>query len=197
MDARDLVLPRGAKAGASVTWRHEGAGGPDDDLALETLACVERTPARVTMEWRREMRDGRKEVIAARFMPDGKLLAAWRGPPGGEGAPLRIVRKEFDEEGAREEAERQAAPFGGVPDAKSTTTHEIVETPAGTFRCTVHRVESSFLFATARMTWAHADEPLPLSPIVRMEWRGAGMDYVQELVAFGDAGAAASLVVPE
>jgi hypothetical protein len=42
----------------SVTWRHEGAGGPDDDLALETLACVERTSERVTMEWRRETRDG-------------------------------------------------------------------------------------------------------------------------------------------
>jgi hypothetical protein len=34
----------------SVTWKHRGSGGPDDDLATETLACVERTPERVTME---------------------------------------------------------------------------------------------------------------------------------------------------
>lgn len=181
----------------SVTWRHEGAGGPDRNLALETLACVERTSGRMTMEWRRELRDGRTEVIAARFQPDGTLLGAWRGPPGGEGKPLRVVRGEFDEEGARREMERKAAPFGGTPEAKSWTTHEVVETPAGRFRCTVHRIESSFLFATARMTWAYAEEPLPLTSVVRMEWRGAGMDYVQKLVAVSKAGAIASLRIPE
>lgn len=78
MDARDLVLPPGPEAGMSVTWKFEGAGGPDPDLARETLACVERTASRVTMEWRREMRDGRREVVAARFKPDGTLLGAWR-----------------------------------------------------------------------------------------------------------------------
>jgi hypothetical protein len=197
VDARDLVLPRGATAGASVTWRHEGAGGPDEDLALETLACVERTPDRATIEWRRELRGGRTEVIAARFKPDGTLLGAWRGPPGGAGKPLRVVRGEFGEEAAREEVARKAAPFGGVPDAKTTTTHENVETPAGRFRCTVHRVETTFLFATARMAWAHAEEPIPLSRMVRMEWRGAGMDYVQELVAVQQAGAIPSLTIPE
>jgi hypothetical protein len=181
----------------SVTWRHEGAGGPEPDLAVKTLACVERTSDRVTMEWRRELRDGRREVIAARFQPDGTLVGAWRGPPGGAGQPLRIVRGEFDEEGARREVERKAAPFGGVPDAESSTTHEVVETPAGRFRCTVHRVEVSFLFSTARATWAYAEEELPLSTLVRVEWRGAGMDFVQELVAVARTGAVPSLAIPE
>jgi hypothetical protein len=49
----------------SATWRLRGSGGPDDDLAAETLACVERTPYRVTMEWRREMRDGRRDRCRA------------------------------------------------------------------------------------------------------------------------------------
>ena len=183
----------------SVTWRHEGAGGPEDDLAVETLACVERTPALVTMEWRREMHDGRCEVIAARFKPDGTLTGAWLGPPGGTGAPLRIVHEEFDEEEARREMERRAASVGVSPDdvkSSSTTAHEVVETPAGRFRCTVVRHEASFLFSTARMTWAYADDPLPLSRRVRIEWRGAGMDYVQELVEVSHTGAAASLNIP-
>jgi len=183
-----------------VRWKYGGSGGPEDDLAEETLACVERTPARVTMEWRRETRDGRKEVIAARFKPDGTLLGAWRGPPGGVGTPLRIVREEVDLEEARREVDRRAAPLGLSADdveSSSEVSHEVVETPAGRFRCTVHRAEASFLFFKARMTFACADDPLPLSPIVRMEWSGTGMDYVQELVAFGKTGAMASLKVPE
>jgi hypothetical protein len=181
----------------SVTWRHEGAGGPEEDLAVETLACVERTPERVTMEWRREFRDGRREVVAARFRPDGRIEGAWLGPPGGAGTPLRVVREAFDLDAARREAERHAAPFGGMPpEARTATTHETIETPAGRFRCTVHRVESSFLFLSARMTCAVPDDPLPLNPIVRLEWRGAGMDYVQELVAVGEAGTAPTLGLP-
>jgi len=200
VDARDLRLPKGAEAGMSVTWRHEGDGGPEPDLALETLACVERTSDRVTTEWRREMRDGRKEVVAARFKPDGTLLGAWRGPPGGTGTPLRIVRKEFDEEETRREVEHRGAPLGFSADdveSSSTTTQEVVETPAGRFRCTVVRHEASFLFSKARLSWAYANDPGPLSPIVRMEWRGAGMDYVQELVAVRETGAVPSLLVPE
>lgn len=84
----------------SVTWRHEGAGGPEEDLAAETLACVERTPVRVTMEWRRE-------VVAPRFRPDGWLAGAWRGPPGGEDTPLRCsisTRRGARRSGARRPA---------------------------------------------------------------------------------------------
>jgi hypothetical protein len=198
VDARDLRLPPHAEAGMSASWKHEGAGGPDDDLAQETLACVERTPERVTMEWRREMKDGRREVVAARFGPDGTLLGAWRGAPGGTGAPLRIVHS--DPEEALREAERRGAPLGLSPkDAKSssTTAREIVETPAGRFRCVVVRHEVRVAFAKGCMMWAHADEPLPLSPVVRMEWSGAGMDYVQELVAVSRTGAVPSLAIPE
>jgi hypothetical protein len=201
VDARDLRLPPGAEAGMSATWTHRGSGGPDDDLATETLACVERTSRRVTMEWRREMRDGRREVIAARFRPDGTLLGAWRGPPGGAGEPLRIVFGEFDADEAQREVERRARPLGFSPDdmeSSSTTAHEVVETPLGRFRCTVVRHEASLLFATMTVTWAYADDPLPLSPIVRMEWRsGLGMDYVQELVALRESGAKPSLALPE
>ncbi len=184
----------------SVTWRHRGSGGPGDDLATETLACVERTPDRVTMEWRREMRDGGHEVIAARFRPDGTLVAAWRGPPGGRGEPLRLVREEFDEDAAREEVRRLAAPIGISPDdveSSSSVSREVVETPAGRFPCIVRRQEASLLFFKARMTVAHAEEPLPLAPIVRMEWQGTGMDYVQELIAIARSGAAPSLALPK
>jgi len=184
----------------SVTWRHEGDGGPEPDLALETLACVEQTSDRVTIEWRREMRDGRKEVVAARFKPDGTLLGAWRGPPGGTGTRLRIVQGEFDKEETRREVERRAAPLGFSADdveSSSTTTQEVVETPAGRFRCTVVRHEASFLFSKSRLSWAYANDPGPLSPVVRMEWRGTGMDYVQELVAVARTGAVPSLKIPE
>jgi hypothetical protein len=199
VDARDLRLPPGAQTGMLATWTHRGSGGPDEDLAVETLACVERTAERVTMEWRREMRDGRREVIAARFRPDGTLLGAWRGPPGGTGEPLRIVFGEFDAEEAQREVERLAAPLGLSPDdveSSSTTAHEVVETPAGRFRCTVVRHEASLLFAEARVTWAYTDTPLPLTSVVRMEWRGAGMDYVQELAGFAETGAVPSLSIP-
>lgn len=92
------------------------------------------------------------------------------------------------------------APLGISPDdvkSSSTTAHEVVETQAGRFRCTVVRHEASFLFSKARLTWAYADEPLPLFAIVRMEWRGAGMDWTQDLVAVETSGAVSSLALLE
>jgi len=184
----------------SATWRFEGAGGPDDDVAKETLACVERSAGRVTLEWRREYRDGRRDVVAARFKPDGTLLGAWRGPPGGAGEPLRIVRGELDPEEVRQEVERRGTPLGISPDdvdSSSSESQEVVETPAGRFRCTVRTYEASLLFFKARMTVAYAEEPLPLSPVVRMAWSGTGMSFVQELTDVRKTGAVPSLALPE
>jgi len=82
-------------------------------------------------------------------------------------------------------------------ESSSATTHEVVETPAGRFRCTVVRHEASFLFSKTRLTWACAEDPLPLTRLVLMEWSGTGMDYVEELVALGEEGAAPSLALPE
>jgi len=183
-----------------VTWTYRGSGGPDEGLALETLACVERTPTRITMEWRRELRNGRKDVLAARFRPDGTFLGAWCGEPGGTGEPVQVAREEFDPDETQREIERRAAPLGFGPhdvESSSSVSHEVVDTPAGRFRCTIREIDASVLFFKARMTCAYADDPLPLSPIVRMEWRGTGMDFVQEMVAFGSAGAVPSLGIPE
>jgi hypothetical protein len=66
------------------------------------------------------MHDGLREVIVARFKPDGTLLSAWR-----------IVQSDLED--TLREAERFAASHGHSPndgESSSTVTHEVVDADA-------------------------------------------------------------------
>src|SRR5689334_12528027 len=77
--------PAGARAGMWITWHHER-----EDLVEETIACVGESDEALWIEERETGRNG-SLVTAKKFSRDGRLLAAWRGPAGGVGLPLRIV----------------------------------------------------------------------------------------------------------
>jgi len=193
---RGLWLPEGARAGMFVTWRHEG----DGPVAVTTLACVAETADTVTMEERETSRDGSTTVTAARFSRDGAMLRAWRGSGGGPGTPLRIVpSKSVEEMGA--EADRAARAIGAsTKDAKARTetTRETIDTPAGPFECDVRRIRVSMLFASGETATWWARTPLPLTRAVKIEERGPGSyRRVELLEAYGRRGAKPTLRIPD
>lgn len=201
IDARDVVLPAGARAGESITWSITQSDVEDSDAVEETVACVERTAERVTIEWRTTRNDGRREVVAARFRPDGTLLGAWRGPADGVGARLNVVAWEVDLEQAREEADRHGKAVGVSTDdvrVDTETATEEVETPAGRFRCERQTMKGSLLFVSMRGDyWFAGEGVLPLHRLVKIRVKGPmGYRFDQVLAAYGTTGARPTLRLP-
>lgn len=190
---RSLWLPDGARAGMFVTWRTED----DGDVVEETVACVGEAGDAVTMEWREARRDGSREVVAARICRDGTVLGAWRGPEGGAGRPLKLVGgDDFDLDGAEKEVERLGY---STKDAKTETSQdrEVVETPAGRFPCVRSRTKVSFLVFSGTFTAWYAEDPLPLSRLVKSDMDlPLGSRITEELVAYGTTGATPTLAIP-
>jgi len=202
IDVRDVVLPAGARAGMFITWSVDERDPDDESLVEETIACVERTAQRVTIEWRTTWHGGRSSVVAARFAPDGTVLGAWRGPPGREAVRLRLMELEFDADEAKDEADRAGKTIGVSTDdvdIDQETVVEDVETPAGTFRCVRRTIKAQLLFVKMRDDmWFAAEGALPLSRVVKTK-STAPMGYRVDRVVtkYGTSGARPTLTLPK
>ncbi len=196
ISVRDLWLPEGARAGMFMTWRHLGDDG-EETVVEETIACVRESAGYVTMEWRETRRDGKTEVVAAHIRRDGTVLSAWRGPVHGMGHPLKIV---IDAEFDPQEVEAEVNRFGySTKDANvsSSRDREIIETPAGRFKCIRSRTRVSILIASGTFTSWHAEVPLPLSQLVKIEMDWPFGSRTTELIAYGTTGAKPTLKITE
>src|SRR5262249_11343486 len=94
ISARELPFLPLARTGMYMVWTDEHVG----KVGEWSIACVEASDERVCVEWRRTDADGRSEVTAARFRPDGSIEGAWRGAPGGKGVRLRVVDADVGKE---------------------------------------------------------------------------------------------------
>jgi hypothetical protein len=185
-----------AKPGMWIRWRCDRGEGTAVTEVMR--ACVAAGPEGIVVEERDARADG-TTVTAFRYGADGSLRAAWRGPSGGAGVPLRLVPP-VD---WRAEATREVAARGGSLDdaearAVQTGAEEVVDTPAGRLACRVQRIETSALFVNCTITAWHAKEPLPLSQLVRHEMGDSfsGTYSRQLLTDYGWTGAVPSLAPP-
>jgi len=198
--AGEVRLPENAQVGMFVTWRIEQAEPELDDVVEETVACVARDERVVTMEWRTTLRDGSKQVVAARFRPDGTRLGTWRGTPGGTGRPLDVLPDE-DPAVLSEEAGRTGRPRRISPDdLKVEDAHgkEVLQTPAGGISCLRWTMSSSYQVTFMEVRLWVAQTPLPLSSLVRYQMTMSPGDYryVQTLSAYGTGDRGPTLEVP-
>jgi hypothetical protein len=96
--------------------------------------------------------------------------------------------------------ERELARHGySTKDAKAETTQdrEVVDTPAGRFRCVRTRTRVSFLVFSGTFTAWHAEDPLPLSSLVKTdEDLPLGSRITEELLAYSTTGAVPTLPLP-
>jgi hypothetical protein len=196
IEAHDWPEVVHGKPGMWIAWRCDRGEGTA--VTEQTRACVAAGPDGIVVEEREARTDG-TTVTAFRYGADGSLRAAWRGPAGGAGVPLRLVPP-VD---WRAEATREAAARGGSLDdaearAVQTRAEEVVDTPAGRLSCRVRRIETSTLFVTCTITAWHAKEPLPLSQLVRHEMGDSfsGTYSRQLLTGHGWTGAVPSLAPP-
>lgn len=188
--ARDVSLPAGAAAGSFIRWRCRGGS-----TVAEEMACVAGPSDTLTIERRVTQEGGACTVTAARYAADGRLLGVWRGPRGGVGRRLEVVAGGEPDEAMRKAAEL-ADGHGVSAEAHSTMAREVLATPVGPLRCRRQTVRSSVLFFRGEMHTWWAEEPLPLSQMVRFEVDMPGWREVQELEACGFAGAEPALRVP-
>lgn len=187
-------LPKDSKPGMFITWSLADHG---EVVGEQTTACVAETAEHVDLEYRVSKSGEPGVVTTVRFDRAGAPVAAWRGPPGGVGKPMRIVDDERSAEEAAKEAERLRQSHG-LPAASTSEekTIEDVETPAGRIACRRHRIDASMLFMSAHFTFWHAVDPLPLSSLVRYEDVSWGYDKSETLAAFGWQGAQPALTLP-
>jgi hypothetical protein len=183
-----------------VSWQIEQAEPEPDDVVEETVACVARDESVVTMEWRTTLRDGSRRVVAARFRPDGTLLGAWRGAPGGIGRPLEVLPDE-DPAVLREETGRIGRPRRISPDdlrVEDAHGKEVLQTPAGRVPCLRWTMRSSYRVTSVEVALWVAERPLPLSRLVRYEMTMSPGDYryVQTLTSYGLSEPESTLQIP-
>lgn len=201
IDVRDIRLPEGAAPGMFITWQQENSRGAPDDIVEKTIACVAKAGDLLVVEWRTTMRDGTRDVVVARFAADGTPQAAWRGPPGGVGRPLRVVPGEaLDLDAIQREADRRGHAVGISTSSARTarsSSRGVLETPAGTVPCIQDSIRVSLPFTSGTCTSWHAETPLPLSQLVKFEMVGP-LDYYEAtvLAAYGWTGAAPTLRLP-
>jgi hypothetical protein len=179
-----------------ITWRHECSEPRPGDTIEDTVACV----ADGVIEWREILRDGTRTVTAAKFAKDGRLLRAWRGPPGGPALPLRVVADEDPAE-MRRKVNAMGSAYGISTDDVEfdrEEARETLRTPAGEFVCTRRTIKSSLLFMSMRADSWYSVKPLPLSSLVKSvtEFRPKGPIDTFELIAYGREGARPTLAPP-
>jgi hypothetical protein len=198
IDAEDFRLPAGVAAGAYVTWTTEATGFEPDDVREETQACVEEREGVVTMERRETLGDGSVRVTATRFRRDGTLLGAWRGPPDGVGAPVRVrATAPFDVAAASAEVDAMRRAAGlPAPSVATSQATEWIDTPAGRFQCVKNSTDVSILgFRAGGTTWRAVD-PQPISPLVKMDFVAPGYRMTMTRTASGTTGARPTLLIP-
>jgi hypothetical protein len=198
---RTLEAPPGAEPGMAITWRHSGNQRDRFAVFQETLACVGKTSDHVTIEWRRQLTNRQEGVTAARFDMNGKLVGAWRGPPGEVGKAYKVVAKGPQLDRVEQEVRWRAHQLGFSPKnveivgERETGT---VETPAGTFPCDIYHLKVTLPLNESTVTLCYARQPLPLDRLVRLEWKLARGGWAKvELVAYRSEGAKPTLRIPK
>ncbi|MHC4577889.1 MAG: hypothetical protein ACYTED_10830 [Planctomycetota bacterium] len=201
VSARYVEMPARAQPGMFISWRYLTNQRDLYAVFEETLACVAKTSAYTTIEWRRKLRNRERGVIAARFGPDGTLLGVWRGPPGEVGRPMKVVDKGRKLGRVEKEVRWRAKQLGltlrnvELVPGKETGS---VKTAAGSFRCRIHRVNVTLPLSESKATFWYAKERLPLQQLVKVHWElPRGGFSIMELVAFGDEGAERTLRIPK
>ncbi|MHC4164224.1 MAG: hypothetical protein ACYTDU_11375 [Planctomycetota bacterium] len=201
VSSRALEMPPGAKRGMSITWRYSSNQRDRFAVFEETLACVGETPDRVTIEWRRRLTNRQQGVTAARFDKSGKLIGAWRGPPGEVGKAFKVVATGPQLDRVEQEVRWRARQLGfslknvEIVGERETGT---VETPAGSFPCEIHHLKVTLPLSESTVTLCYAQQPLPLDRLVRMEWKlPRGGFSILELVEYSREGAKPTLRIPK
>lgn len=194
-------MPADPKPGMSITWRYNTNQRDRFAVFEETLACVGATPEHTTVEWRRRLTNRQEGVTAARFDGTGRLIGAWRGPPGDVGKPLRVVTKGPGLDRVEREVRWRARQLGFAPrnveivGERETGT---IETPAGKFPCEIYHLRVTLPLNESTVTLCYAQQPLPLDRLVRMEWKlPRGGFSILELVAYSREGAEPTLRIPK
>ncbi len=201
VSSRALEVPPGAEEGMSITWRYSGNQRDRFAVFEETLACVDKTADHVTIEWRRQLTNRQHGVTAARFDKGGKLIGAWRGPPGDVGKAFKVVEKGPQLDRVEREVRWRARQLGftaknvEILGERETGT---VETPAGKFACDVYRLKVTMPLNESTVTLSYARDPLPLDRLVKMEWKlPRGGWTTLQLIAYGNSGARPTLRIPK
>ena len=196
-----VEMPPDAKPGMSISWRYNSNQRDRFAVFEETLACVGETSEHVTIEWQRLLTNRRQGVTAARFDKGGRLIGAWRGPPGEVGQPLKVVAKGPKLDRVEREVRWRARQLGFTPKnveivgERETGT---VKTPAGSFPCDIYHLKVTLPLNESTVTLCYARQPLPLDRLVRMEWKlPRGGFSVLELVSYSEKGAKPTLRVPK
>ena len=131
-----VEMPPDARQGMSISWRYNSNQRDRFAVFEETMACVGATPEHVTIEWRRRLTNRQQGVTAARFDRSGRLIGAWRGPPGDVGKPFKVVAKGPELDRVEREVRWRARQLGFTPKSVEIVGERetgTIKTPAGSF----------------------------------------------------------------
>lgn len=200
IDASAYSLPDGARPGMSIAWREEMPEPEADDVVTRELACVGETAESITMETRTTDHAGRRLVVTTRHARDGRILAAWRGAPGGIGQPVALVESDavdWEERKARSEEMLRAYDLP-TPSVSTAATRETIETPAGRIPCTRETIRVSILgMGATTSTWRSvAKLPLTNGNLVRWRMEGIAGRWETTILSYALEGATPSLTIP-